>query len=275
MLPDFLLISSQRCGTTWFYNCTTRHPKIFCPKLKEPHFFDLNYSKGLGWYEEFFKDAPSDSLVGDFTAGYLSFPDSPALIKKHLSEVKLISILRNPVRRAYSHYWLERSLGKIRCSFEKAFKEFPNIFIEKGLYCKHLLRYLNLFEKERILILFFDDLKNNPESVLKKSFDFLEIDSSFVPENIYKKSNPPNVPRNIMMNDFMGWIRDICQKHQLVFILDLLKATGIPGFIKKKNRVLKKYPPLDPSVRDRLNRVFYSDICQLENLLDKDLSNWK
>jgi len=53
--PDFLIIGAQKCGTTSLFYYLSQHPDLSLPKLKEIHFFDLNYEKGIDWYYSFFR----------------------------------------------------------------------------------------------------------------------------------------------------------------------------------------------------------------------------
>ena len=108
--PDFLIIGTQRGGTTTLFSLLSAHPGIFMPEEKEVHYFDLNYQKVIDWYTEKFSTSvkASTAITGEASPYYLYHPHVPARVAKDLPEVKLIVLLRDPVDRAYSNYMLER-----------------------------------------------------------------------------------------------------------------------------------------------------------------------
>src|SRR5947199_6934794 len=54
LLPDFLIIGTQRGGTTSLYHYLQAHPCIGPASTKEVHFFDMRFNKGLAWYRGHF-----------------------------------------------------------------------------------------------------------------------------------------------------------------------------------------------------------------------------
>ena len=58
-------------------------------------------------------------MIGEATVEYLVDPQACKRIYKHLPDVKLIFILRNPINRAWSHYWHRVKNGEEIRSFDK------------------------------------------------------------------------------------------------------------------------------------------------------------
>ena len=48
--PSFLVIGTQRSGSTALYRHLAAHPRILSPLRKEVHYFDFQYAKGRAWY---------------------------------------------------------------------------------------------------------------------------------------------------------------------------------------------------------------------------------
>lgn len=127
-LPTFLIIGAQRCGTTSLYDSLTGHPSILPALRKELHYFDNNYDKCLEWYKAFFplrlpretNSTANPPLRGEATPYYIFHPRAHQRIADVLPNAKLIVVLRNPVDRAYSHYWHEVRMGYEHLSFEEA-----------------------------------------------------------------------------------------------------------------------------------------------------------
>ncbi len=120
-LPDFLIIGAQKSGTTSLYSYLARHPNILpAYGKKEVHFWDIpkNYKKGLLWYRAHFpliKELQDAAVItGEKTPNYLEDPETIRKIKEDCPAAKIIILLRNPVERTISNYFM-----KVRRGFEK------------------------------------------------------------------------------------------------------------------------------------------------------------
>ncbi|MEJ2557594.1 MAG: sulfotransferase domain-containing protein, partial [Anaerolineae bacterium] len=114
VLPDFLIIGAQKCGTDSLFRYLGGHPCIKLASSKEAHYFDLKFDKGINWYRSHFPLIPykysvkrlrkQDLITGEATPYYLFHPHAPGRAAAIVPHVKLIVLLRNPADRAYSHY---------------------------------------------------------------------------------------------------------------------------------------------------------------------------
>src|SRR5690349_3699828 len=130
LLPDFLIIGAQRGGTTSLYNYLQAHPNIHSASIKEVHFFDRKFQKGVHWYRAHFpmrltkvyagRFRHEGFVTGEASPAYLFHPQVPERIARLLPRVKLIVLLRNPVDRAYSQYYHTLQLGYETLTFEEA-----------------------------------------------------------------------------------------------------------------------------------------------------------
>src|SRR3712207_6690007 len=103
-LPDFVIIGTQRGGTTSLYHYLSKHPEVLPALRKEIHFFDLNFDRGLDWYLAHFARQDQPGLVGEASPLYMFHRDVPERVRRVLPNAKFIALLRNPVDRAYSQY---------------------------------------------------------------------------------------------------------------------------------------------------------------------------
>jgi len=264
MLPNYLVIGATRCGTTWLGKNLMLHPEVFMPTQKEVHFFNRHYDKGVDWYENIFRDA-TEKTIGEATPGYLYHEHIPELIKKHLPDVKLIACLRDPVDRAYSHYWYredERRAQNISITFEEKIQMTPRL-IEEGMYARKLSKYLELYPRDNILLLFYDDLKSDPAQYLRDTFRFLEVNTDFKSPLLDKKLN--------VAASKIGRTRIL---FHLQRALNKLGVYGLAKSVDKINR--KQLPPIKMETRKMLIDQYYlEDIKQLEAITGRDLSTWK
>lgn len=192
-VPDFLIIGAQKAGTTSLYNYLQVHSDLIPARTKEVNFFGNpeHYEQGLDWYLDHFY-FEENKLSYEVTPNYLFQSVAAERIAKHLPNTKLIVILRDPVERAYSSWNMYRNfkptshLFEAR-SFEEAIEdEFAGIpgknYLARGLYYSQLTHYLKYFKQSNLLILDFEELKTEPDRVLKKCFHFLnlkDLDSDF------------------------------------------------------------------------------------------------
>jgi hypothetical protein len=220
LLPDFLIIGAQRCGTTSLQRYVIHHPCVAPSFRKEVHFFDRNLRKGITWYRGHFPSVPYKYYVttilgrrfmtGEASAAYVFYPHAPRRILEALPQVKLIILLRNPVDRAYSHYQHEVSLKYENLSFEEAIQQEPErlcgerekmlvdegydshryrhySYLSRGVYADQLEVWMGLFPKEQICILRSEDFFAEPGRVFQQVLRFLELPPWDLPQ--YKQYN--------------------------------------------------------------------------------------
>jgi hypothetical protein len=214
-LPNFIVIGAQRAGTTSLFNVLSAHPDITPSVVKEVHFFDLNYDKGLDWYRSHFpyrswKRYPDHHLWGEASPYYLFEPRVPQRIHDVLPDVKLIASLRNPIDRAYSDYQRQVLLGHEKLSFEEAVEiEMDRIsgevdrlvrepaykslayrrhsYLTRGVYSDQLERWLSVFPRKQIHITSAEDFFSDMTTVLNSVTGFLGL-----PEHKYSTHRNDN-----------------------------------------------------------------------------------
>ncbi|HUI89678.1 MAG TPA: sulfotransferase domain-containing protein [Anaerolineales bacterium] len=229
VLPDFLVIGVMKGGTTSFFNYLAMHPQINPPFRKEIKFFDIHYSRGLGWYRAHFplrfKMGPG-MITGEATPYYIFHPCAPNRIEKDMLEKglrveKLIALLRNPVDRAYSHYNHMVRVGREPLSFEEAikqeayrligeeeriiadphystFKHLHYSYLARGRYVEQLEKWFKLFPREMMLILPSEELYTSPATAYRKATEFLGL-ADWIPSDFkaYKQGVYEEMPISI------------------------------------------------------------------------------
>ncbi len=192
MLPDFLIIGTQRGGTTSLYSYLARHPKVAPASVKEVHYFSFFYERGSSWYESNFPRSRGlrGRISGESSPYYLFHPHVPERVLAVCPDVKLIALLREPVARAYSHYRHECRLGEESLSFEDAIAKENERFAgdpfldgshqhfsyaARGRYAEQLENWYQHFPREQMLILRSEDLFNDPERVCAETLGFLGL----------------------------------------------------------------------------------------------------
>lgn len=192
MLPDFLVIGTQRGGTTSLYNYLVRHPKVAAAATKEVHYFSLFYERGDEWYESNFPRSRGwrKRITGEATPYYLFHPEAPDRAQRLVPGAKLIALLRDPVARAFSHYKHERRLGEESLSFEDALAQEDErlsgdpfvdgshqhfSYFARGRYAEQLRNWWRVYPRDRLIILRSEDLFADPQHVYEDVLSFLEL----------------------------------------------------------------------------------------------------
>ena len=189
----FFMVGCQRCGTTWTDAALRAHPNVFLPEQKQSYFFDRNYDKGIDWFLERFKGAEDHhTAIGEIATGYC-FPDSVPRMAKHFPDVKLMMVMRNPIDRAYSNYQT-RKVEEEWDSFEDAI-ELDSEFLERGQYIDQVEALLKYYDRDKILLLLYDDLSKDDRAYLTKILDFIGVDSDRESKLFGQRKNAAIFPR--------------------------------------------------------------------------------
>lgn len=292
--PDFFIAGAPKSGTTAMYMYLKQHPEIFMPEKKESHFFgtDLNspmFIRNKEIYLSLFSGAKDERRVGESSVWYLYSKMAASEIKEFSPSASIIIMLRNPVDMLYSqHSQFLYNCNENISSFEEALNAEedrrhglripPGVHFVESLfyretvkYTEQVQRYLNIFGRENVHIIIYDDFKNNTAKVYRESLQFLEVTEKFHPE--FKTINPNKRVRSSKLRDFLQnppWIAKSLRK---VFIPRKLHQR----LIKKLMFLNMKYddrPPMDRELRMRLQAEFAEEVEQLSKLLRRDLTNW-
>ena len=191
-LPDFVVLGTQRGGTSFFYRLLTKHPLVRGAAAKELHFFDNKFSEGVGWYRRCFSEGKridgQRTITGEASPKYLFDPQVPERMARIVPEARLIALLRNPVDRAYSHYQLEVGRGREARSFEEATQEemtsakgegntvdVAHAYLRRGLYAEQLERFSFFSNRDRLLVVKSENLFTRRLEVLERVWRFLRL----------------------------------------------------------------------------------------------------
>jgi len=164
MWPNFFIVGASKSGATSVYSYLEKIPEIFMSSIKEPHYFHNNYFRleakniaNKNEYLKLFNSVTSEKAIGEASTSYLQDIDSAKLIHDQIPNAKIIIILRDPCQRAFSGYLMFKEEGKTKKSFNELITT-EQRFLESGLYCSQVKQYLDIFGKDRVKILIFEEL---------------------------------------------------------------------------------------------------------------------
>lgn len=208
VLPNFIIIGGQRCATSSLHLYLSEHPAIGAPSMKEVHFFDTQFDLGIDWYRGHFPTRPyldlltrvagTESITGEGSPYYIFHPTAPYRIADVLPDVKLLVMLRDPVKRLISQYHHERSLGHETLSLREAIDREPqrldgeeerivrepryrsyshqhHSYLARGRYAEQLERWFSIFPRDQLLVLESKRFFSDPEAAYDRTLGFLGL----------------------------------------------------------------------------------------------------
>jgi len=306
-VPNFFIVGAPKCGTTSLYNYLKQHPQIFMCPIKEPFYFSKDFDDSMfvqkysnnmaddlikilngkkkeahsgnvkNWdiYLRLFEGVTDEKAIGEASSGYLYSKVAAFNIKEKIPDAKIIMVLRDPVKRAFSHYLMNSRIGFIEnSSFINAVEEDYNskkkgwgvssLHIELGLYYEQVKRYLDIFSEKDVKIIVHERLQKGTDSITKEIFDFLGIDRYKV--DVSQNFNAAQIPvKSLKLLLSNTRLRNSFRKI-------------IPNRIKVKAKRIaftsEGLPELKDVDRAKLLPYFSEDIKKLSVLIKTDLSNW-
>lgn len=220
MLPDFVIVGAMKCGTTSLFQYLAQHPDIIVSKKKEIHYFDFGYSNGLKWYRRQFPTkiqkikrqlSGRRTVTGEASPYYMFHPHACKRMAALLPDAKLIVLLRNPVDRAFSHYYNEIRHERESLALEEAFEAEPerlagevekmmedekyfsfhhghHAYLARGIYIEQIRQVREYYPEDQLLVLDSDLLFSEPQQTCNHVFHFLGLPPWGIQE--FKVHNP-------------------------------------------------------------------------------------
>ncbi|WP_423816458.1 sulfotransferase [Salinibacter ruber] len=169
----------MKCGSTSLVEGLNTHPEVFVSKQSPPRFFHVEKyrKKEFNYYCKFF-DGRKEKVLSDDKGMYSwdSFcSKTPERIKRHLPRVKILYIIRHPVRRIESHWGWAVANGQPWGTINEAVQSVDRL-IEMSLYWRQISRYRTHFDDDQINVLFLENLKADPRTLFRDFGRFLGVD---------------------------------------------------------------------------------------------------
>lgn len=284
ILPNTLLAGTPKSGTTTLWTYMREHPDVYMAGKKELWFFfdDRVWSRGTDWYRHQFNQHRGEKIIGEATPLYFYSEKALDRIAKTIPDVMLVFIFRNPVDRAFSHYWHNMKKLKDETSFEKAIdedikgKRIEELargsvrYFELGCYYRYLIKWYDRFPKKNIFTVIFEEMISKWDVVLSELYSFLGIDTSFITD----KEVNTNKGRYFRFK-WMSWLY---KESRIKAMLTGKMPASIQMGVKRLRDDLAftgKNPRMSREMKEMLLSAYFEEIKRLETLSGRDLSVWK
>ncbi len=267
-LPEFVIVGAQKSGTTTLAYWLRHHSKIAL--AAGVRFFDLHYHRGMSWYASQLPESPGKK-IGEVAPSYSYHAKAIERMAAHLPELRLVMVLRNPIDRAYSHYWHNRARGTESLSFEDALDAEPDrisggdddrlrySYVDRGRYSEQVERILQFYPRASLGVLAFEDLAARPAHLFAAACSTIGVAPEPIAVDTTRTVNPYVEYR---------WQR----LRPLVRQLPEPLAT-LAGRLNTRRGV--GYPPMEDAVRGRLRASFAPEPAKLEALLGQEFPQWR
>jgi len=276
MQVDFLLGGARKSGTTSLTHYLNAHPDIYMP-ISEIHFFTRRYQKGFDWYHNHFK---KNGFIGENSNSYISEQCADRILDYN-SKMKMIFLIRNPIKRAYSDYWHEKREGRVQIDFDsgvelylkdKMENEYFNNIFNRSKYKRMIEYYQGKFPKNQLLFLKSEDLRNNRKETYIRILDFLER-RKIIPDEVTKIYNIGQNVRSKAISEMYQKYRDdvICnggvKNNPFAYTIRFISMLNRPGTLtrklfRKSDKLQKAhfYPEMNEKTKENLEEHFHEDI---------------
>ncbi|MFT6985524.1 MAG: hypothetical protein ACJAT7_001334 [Psychromonas sp.] len=305
-IPDFIICGAMKSGTTTLHGMLNQHPDVFIPE-KELHFFDRDniiqhpdfnqFSGGQwsshqpkdywAWYNQQFSLANPQQLVGEDSTTYLASPLAAKRIALQHKAIKLVIMLRQPSRRAFSQYWHLVRSNRMPYRFEDCIKLNPHSVLNRSLYTLQIQQYLKYIPRENIHFVIFEEFIADKAKVLKGVCEHIGVDDKKLPATaINLHENATTYPKfyalQLLKNSLFPQAGNInydqhfehSLSHKIKFRNTIYRL--INGVHRKINPLVTKKPKeMEVATKEFLDKYFINELEGLNELIGRDvLSLW-
>jgi Sulfotransferase domain len=195
--------------------------------------------------------------------------------------------LRHPSKRAYSNYFHLVRSGIVGHSFEDVLQFHPNLVLRRSLYKDQLESYYKFIPKENIKVVIFEDLIENPKTVMNEVCSFLNLDVGVLDPTVFEiHSNRGKLPWSSRVHRLKNLF---FRRYGNSFYLKTLpiKAPGnaikrafIPKVTNRIHGILnplrdQKASKMNPGTQEFLDDYFKKELDGLDELVGAEvLSKW-
>lgn len=235
--PTFIGIGAEKCATDWCWACLEEHPAVSMARPKELNYFSLKYDYGMRWYMSHFNDR-TKRICGEISPSYMDCEEACARIAQDFPQISILAVLRNPYDRAMSHLLMDirarrGAISDVQLDTARAIAQADEKYVRRSLYFRALLPYFRTFPRDRIRILFYDSLVDNPNSFVRSLYRAVGVeDLDFIPSVLNERLNSAGDYRWPGAIKTLRFLAHKAKSHNLTRpILNWAHSSGLSEFV--------------------------------------------
>lgn len=176
--PDFLVVGAQKSGTTTLWEDLRTHPDLALSEKESNGLLDPDVlsTPGRRQYRALF-DSNKGQQRGEVCTTYTMLPDNPEVVARANAlnpNLHVIYIVREPLARVISHHHHDYGLGLCGPDIDVEIDQHTAL-IENTRYGTQLTPWVNVFGRERVLVVRFEDYIRDRETWLARIHDHLGV----------------------------------------------------------------------------------------------------
>lgn len=274
--PTLIGIGAQKCASSWVHAVLGAHPQIGVSDPKELDFFSYYFDRGYHWYEAFFQAMTHCRARVEVSPSYFYDPRSPERLWAYNPDMRILVMLRDPIKRIWSNHLHEVIKGHIGAHDLVYGLENNPTYIDQSDYLRHLSAWMDVFPRAQIKVILAEDIAQHRSELVRDIYQFAGVDPSFHSDITRERRNVSDIPR-------FGWLRrglrscgDMMRRMGLEAELARIKQFGPARHVLRFNSQdpSQNIPPMDPATYDRLVARFAPDLRPLATLLGRDALPW-
>jgi hypothetical protein len=185
--PRYVGVGVQKAGTTWWHSAIVAHPEIQRTVRKEIRYFQFSWNDeftdaNIAEYHRYFP-RPEHKVAGEWTPRYLLDTWTPPRLYRAAPAARIIVLLRDPMAR------LRSGLRHMAHHYGVVHPGFLCEAVEFGRYGAQLQWLTQWYPTDQVLVLQFERCTADPEGELRRTFEFIGVDPSFVPPDLHRSVN--------------------------------------------------------------------------------------
>ncbi len=241
--------------------------------VKETQFFTNFYSMGIEWYAHHFRNATGERTIAEICPYFTSLK-APARIRRHLPDCRFLVTLRNPADHAYSTYKMLLRGAFVRGTFDDVLNTRPHLD-DANRYAKIFTAWFEHFDRDRFLVMRFEELGDDPQGYLNRVCDFIGTPRISVLHDTRARTKYNTIdraPRSRKLAQNARHLGYWLRRRHAYGVTRALGRMGVWEFCSGGGQI---FPPLTPEQRAKLTERYLPEVESLERLLTLDLSDWK
>lgn len=296
--PNFFVVGAPKCGTTAMCHYLSQHPDVFFSPQKELHYFGSDLP-GWPWFKrafdsqrdylDHFDNGGARRIVGEGSVFYLCSSGAAREIHEFNPDARVLIMLRKPaemLRSLHNQYLFVGTWEKTK-KFSEAIlhdgqreKEFVSSTGREGQtylgywnvasYADQVERYIDVFGRERVLVLLYDDFKADVEAAYIQVLRFLGLDTKFRPEFLVINQSKRSKSK------ILQWVvsRPLGTREFVNKIIPRAVVTRATTMLIKWNTENAEREGLDPETHKYIVARTEADVNRLGDIIQRDLSLW-
>lgn len=272
---DLIGIGPQKTASSWLHRCLAEHPEIASAAAHNIGYFTVQYDRGPAWYARQLDNGGRPGRRIDVSPGYFSSRLAAARIARDVPDARIVCCLRDPIARAFSHYWHEKKKNRLDFTFAECLTqdELFAAWVEPSFYTRHLDLWREAVPQAQLLVLDYDRMCADPADTLARLYAFAGVDPAYRPSVLHSSVNRARGrPRRLLPAPLRRPLKTALQRAGLGPVAHRVRR-GVTHRLTGAEQ--ERLADLPPGTAHRLRAMFADEIDALEPLLGRDLSAWR